>query len=58
VVWLLTAITRGLVAVFVTARLLSGSFETGWIVVALSDGTLALIQAIGLSRGWLNDALA
>ena len=58
VVWLLTAITRGLVAVFVTARLLSGSFETGWIVVALSDGPLALIQAIGLSRGWLNDALA
>ena len=54
-VWLLTAITRGLVAIFVVAKILSGSFEPGWITVALTDGAFALLQAIGLARGWLGN---
>ncbi len=54
-VWLLTAITRGLVAVFVVAKVLSGSLERGWITVALTDGAFALFQAIGLARGWLGN---
>jgi hypothetical protein len=55
-VWLLTAITRGLVAVFVAAKILSGSLEPGWITVAITDGTFALLQSIGLARGWLDNA--
>jgi hypothetical protein len=56
VVWLLTAITRAIVALFIVSRILAGTFETGWITVAISDGVLALIQAIGLSKGWLDNA--
>jgi len=58
VVWLLTAITRGLVAIFVAAKILSGSLETGWAIVAISDGILALFQTVGLKNGWINDARA
>lgn len=54
-VWLLTAITRGLVAIFVVAKIFSGSLESGWISVALIDGAFALLQAIGLARGWLGN---
>jgi hypothetical protein len=53
VVWLLTAITRGLVAVFVVVELARGALEPGWSSVAFTDGALALIQVIGLARGWL-----
>jgi hypothetical protein len=55
VVWLLTAITRGLVALFVLAKILSGGLETGWITVALTDGIFAALQSIGLMQGWLHD---
>lgn len=58
VVWLLTAITRGLVAIFVTWSILSGTLEAGWITVAISDGAYALLQGIGLAKGWLADATA
>jgi hypothetical protein len=54
-VWLLTGITRGLVAIFVLAKIFSGSLELGWIAVALTDGAIALLQAIGLARGWLGN---
>jgi hypothetical protein len=56
VVWLLTAITRALVAVFIVSKIASGSFEVRWATVAVSDGALALIQWIGLWKGWLADA--
>jgi hypothetical protein len=55
VVWLLTAITRGLVSVFVVTQILAGRLEAGWMTVALSDGGLALLQAVGLAKGWLSD---
>ena len=58
VVWLLTAMTRGVVAVFVAAKVLSGALEAGWITVALSDGFYAVLQIVGLTRGWLSDAAA
>jgi hypothetical protein len=54
-VWLLTAITRGLVAAFVVSHVFSGSLEPGWITVALTDGAFALLQTIGLARGWLSN---
>jgi hypothetical protein len=53
VVWLLTAITRAGVAIFVVGQILAHTLETGWLTVALSDGVCALIQAIGLRKGWL-----
>ncbi len=53
VVWLLTAITRALVAVFVIAKILSGTLEPGWISVAITDALFAFLQAIGLAKGWL-----
>jgi hypothetical protein len=54
-VWLLTAITRAIVALFVLAKVATGALPAGWITVALSDGALALLQFIGLTRGWLSD---
>ena len=53
-VWLLTALTRSLVAVFLVWKIIGGQIEPGWITVALSDGALALIQWLGLGKGWLN----
>jgi hypothetical protein len=55
VVWLLTAITRGLVAVFVVVKVASGAVEPGWSTVAFTDGTFTLIQSVGLARGWLRN---
>lgn len=55
VVWLLTAITRALVAIFVIAKIVSGTLEPGWITVALTDGAFAFLQFLGLARGWLSD---
>ena len=55
VVWLLTAITRVLVAVFVVAKMASGALEAGWSTVAFTDGAFSLLQFIGLGRGWLRN---
>jgi hypothetical protein len=52
-VWMLTAIIRSSVAIFVTAQVLSGALETGWSSVAIFDAACALIQVIGLRKGWL-----
>jgi hypothetical protein len=52
VIWLLTAITRASVAIFVVAQILARGLEAGWIAVALFDGACSLIQAIGLRKGW------
>ena len=53
VVWLVTAITRASVAVFVVSQVISGTFEVGWCTVALCDGAVALLQGVGLWKGWL-----
>lgn len=52
-VWLLTAFTRTSVAAFVISQVLASTLEVGWLMVALTDGALVLIQAIGLRKGWL-----
>ena len=54
-VWLLTALTRALVAIFVVCRIVSGSLEAGWITVAITDAIFALVQTTGLAKGWLRD---
>jgi hypothetical protein len=53
IVWLLTAITRASVAVFVIAQIAAHTLEFGWITVAITDGACVLFQAIGLRKGWL-----
>ncbi|MGD0548586.1 MAG: hypothetical protein ABR991_12255 [Terracidiphilus sp.] len=53
VVWLLTAVTRASVALFVVAQILAHALEAGWLTVALSDGVCVLIQAVGLRKSWL-----
>lgn len=55
VVWLLTAITRALVAMVVLRQIIGGSLELRWCTVAISDGAITLVQAIGLWKGWLAD---
>jgi hypothetical protein len=55
-VWAVTALIRSSVAVFLLGEILAGRMEAGWLTVAIVDGALALVQWIGLSRGWLNFA--
>jgi hypothetical protein len=55
-VWLLTAIIRSSVAIFVLAAVLNGTLATGWLFVAIFDGICVIIQARGLRRGWLSHA--
>jgi hypothetical protein len=56
VLWLLTALTRASVAIFVTAQVLAGALPAGWIAVAATDAACVLIQATGLRKGWLTSA--
>jgi hypothetical protein len=53
IVWLVTALTRASVAIFVMGQLLACTLDAGWLTVAAADGACVLIQAIGLRRGWL-----
>lgn len=53
-VWLVTAMIRGSVAIFVSAAVLNGSLPAGWLTIAGFDGICAAIQASGLRRGWLH----
>ena len=55
-VWLLTALTRASVAVFVVGQVLMNTLEAGWLTVAVADGACVLIQAVGLRKGWLAGA--
>ena len=55
-VWILTAIIRSSVAIFVFAAVLKGSLAPGWLTIAVFDGICVLIQASGLRRGWLHAA--
>jgi hypothetical protein len=52
-VWLLTAIIRSSVAIFVLAAVLNGTLAPGWLSIAIFDGICVLIQARGLRKGWL-----
>ena len=58
VVWLLTGIVRGSVALLVLGFVLSGALEAGWLPVGIFDGVCALVQAIGLLRNGSAHAVA
>ena|SRR5271157_705734 len=53
IVWVLTAVTRASVAIFVMGQLITNTLDAGWLMVAAADGTCVLIQSIGLRKGWL-----
>ena len=53
VIWLLTAMIRASVAIFVVTQILAHTLEAGWLSVAISDGACVLIQSMGLRKGWL-----
>ena len=55
-VWLLTAITRSSVAIFVLTAVLNSTLAPGWLTIAIFDAVCVLIQARGLRRGWLSHA--
>jgi hypothetical protein len=54
--WKITAMIRASVAVFVLWQVVSAGIEARWITVAFSDGMFALIQCLGLEKGWLTRA--
>ena len=53
-VWILTALSRSLVAIFLTSQIVTGKMERAWLAVAATDGALAILQWTGLRCGWLN----
>ena len=52
-IWILTAITRASVAIFVVTQILAHALEVDWLTVAFFDGACVLLQAIGLRKGWV-----
>jgi hypothetical protein len=52
-VWLLTAVMRASVAVFVMQQVLAGTLVPAWAPVAAFDGVCVLIQAFGLYNNWV-----
>ena len=50
-VWRVTTIARGLVAAFVTWRVVDASLPVEWLTVALSDAVIAAVQFNWLRRG-------
>ncbi|MEI8037031.1 MAG: hypothetical protein WCJ14_01455 [Verrucomicrobiota bacterium] len=54
-VWIFTAGVRALVAVFLTASILSESLPMVWAVVGVADGVVALVQIAILRAGWWRD---
>lgn len=51
-VWIITALVRTLVAVFVTAQVSRGALETAWLLVAAADAGVAALQWAVLRAGW------
>jgi hypothetical protein len=55
-VWFITALSRAAVALYLLPEISIGNFGHGWMAVVIFDGACAVIQAIGLRRGWLRNA--
>jgi hypothetical protein len=52
-IWLLTALVRASVAIFVLQQATTGLLDPRWLTVAFADGACVLIQGVGLRRGWV-----
>jgi len=57
-VWLVTAISRTLVASFLIWQTLSGRMEGGWAVVWGTDLSLGVLQITGLKLKWLEPEIS
>lgn len=55
-VWIFTAIVRLLIAIFLTLKISSGSLPTAWILVAVTDAVVAIVQLILIRAGWWRGA--
>lgn len=53
-VWGATALARGGVALFTTTAVIMGPLEPHWLVVGLTDATLAIVQTMLICRGWFD----
>ena len=51
-VWMVTALVRVLVGVFVVCRIAAGDLVVGWGVVAVTDLVVAGVQLAVLRAGW------
>lgn len=52
-VWMFTGLVRIMVTVFLSFRVISGAMDPAWLLVAASDGLVAVGQgAILLARWW------
>ncbi len=56
-VWMFTSMVRILVAVFLTIQITADVMAPAWVVVALSDGVVALVQMAILRKGWWREAV-
>jgi hypothetical protein len=54
--WKITALIRGLVAVFIVWQVSVHTIDFRWVAVAITDGIFAAIQMIGLEQGWIQRA--
>lgn len=55
-VWMFTSLARILVTVFLVIQITMGNMAPSWVVVALSDGMVALVQMVILRKGWWREA--
>lgn len=51
--WLLTAMFRTAVALFVIGQVAIHAMQPAWLAVALNDATFAAIQWVGLRKDWI-----
>lgn len=54
--WQITALIRTVIALFLIAETATGRMEPAWILVALTDGIIAIVRWIGVARRWLDRA--
>ncbi len=51
--WLITALFRTAIAIFVISEVAIGMMQSAWLAVALTDAMFAAIQWVGLRRDWI-----
>lgn len=51
-VWAFTGTARFLVCVFLLGQVVTHHLEPAWLLVAVSDGAVAIVQFIGLRAAW------
>jgi len=51
-VWMFTSLVRIMVAVFLTTKILGGSLQMAWMLVAAADASVALVQVVILRKRW------